>query len=105
MLAQVAEVVDFAVEDQHAAAGGVDHRLVAGGAQVEDRQPAVAEQDASVFGGPLPFGVGAAPAHRLAKSVQALPVGGVGGALVGEQAGDAAHQRLISCVEKQCTLD
>lgn len=84
LLAQFAEVVDFAVEDQYAAAGGVDHRLIARGAQVEDGQPPVAEQNAPVGGSPLSVGVGSALAHGLAQAVQALPVGGVGGALVGK---------------------
>ena len=86
------EVVDLAVEDQAGAGVGVDHRLVGGGREVEDRQPAMGEQAAPAAvvgrGGPGPLAVGPAVAHRRGHPGQGLAVAIVDPA---DDPGDAAH--------------
>lgn len=42
-VAECAEVVNLAIEDEHVACGGIHDRLMAGGRAVEDRQPPEAE--------------------------------------------------------------
>ena len=66
-------IVDFAVEDDDEAAVVREHRLVAGGRQVDDRQPPVAERD-----------------PRLGIAPQALVVGPA----MRQAAGHGADQRL-----------
>ena len=47
-LLEFAEVVDLPVEHQTIARAGMDHRLVAGGRKVEDRQPTEPQADDAV---------------------------------------------------------
>jgi hypothetical protein len=90
--AEAGVVVDLAVEDHHEAAAGREHRLVALGRQVEDRQAPESEAHAQGAVRPRPFVVGAAVLqavrHALGEGVEfrlvcrCLP-----------EAGDAAHTR------------
>ena len=58
--AQLGVVVDLAVEGEHPAPGLRQHRLLSGGGQVDDREPAMRERDAGLAVGPHAVVVGAA---------------------------------------------
>jgi hypothetical protein len=88
--AQLAVVVDLAVEDDRVAARRRGHRLVAERRQVDDREAAEAERDAAV--GPGAGVIGAARAQRRRHRPRGgLGVGDVSSVEV-EEAGDAAHR-------------
>ena len=52
LLAQLAVVVDFAVEGDAQAAIGSGHRLGTGGGEIDDGEAAVGEADALIVGNP-----------------------------------------------------
>ena len=89
-LAQLAVIVDFAVEDDHVAPRRRDHRLVAGGREIDDRQPPVPERNpclgigphALVVRPPVGDGVGHAPRNGLERGRRGLER---------QKASDAAH--------------
>ena len=90
---QVAEVVDLAVEDHHVPGHRVDHGLGTGGREVEDGEPAVAQQRAPAAGvrrgDPRPAGVRAAVDHGVAHPLQR---GAVGLVQSSDDPGDATHR-------------
>src|SRR2546430_7103925 len=65
LAAQLFEVVDLAVEHRHVTSGGRCHRLMAGGRQVDDRQPAEPEGNAGVGVDPFAGVVGATMHERV----------------------------------------
>ena len=69
-LLDLLEVVDFAVEDDGVSGSGIEHRLMAGGAEIEDGQPAMAEGDAKLVGRG-----GRAPEARIVGAAVALVLG------------------------------
>src|SRR5690348_4631136 len=71
LAAQLLEVVDLAVERDHATGCAVDHRLRAGLAQVEDREPAVRKHDVVRLRDPEPGAVGPTVAKRAADPIDA----------------------------------
>ncbi len=96
LLAQLRMIVDFAVEDDHVAATGRAHRLVAGGRQVEDREPVEGERRPAFGVGPRIRLVGAAVAQAVVHARQdradvrgARPV-------PAHEPGDSAHQSCTS---------
>ena len=72
--AQLAIVVDLAVEDDRVAAIGAEHRLMAVLGDVDDREAAVAEGEPAVRRVPLARVVRSAHAHRVARAPQLLPI-------------------------------
>ena len=70
LVAQLAIVVDLAVEDDGQIALAALHRLIGAIADVDDRQPAVSEADAAVFAEPVAGGIGSAQAHRFTGAKQ-----------------------------------
>jgi hypothetical protein len=102
LVAQRTVVVDLAVEDDAEPAVGALHRLVGDGAQVDDRQPAMAEADAALGAHPLARAVRSARGHAVARGAQLRRVDRrcVGG--VGEDAVDPAHGYLVSTARKFC---
>ena len=60
--AQLAEIVDLAVENDHETSVGGKHRLMAGGREVDDRQPLVRKSDSSLAVDPVALIVGPAMA-------------------------------------------
>ena len=89
--AEIAVVVDLAVEGDDAAAVGRSHRLVAGRRQVDDGQPAEAERDAGRRVDAVAGVVGAAVhegrGHRGDVTTQRV----LGAAAGSPQAAQAAH--------------
>ena len=92
LLAKGLEIVDFAVEDDHVASAGGLHRLMAGGREVDDRQPAKADSHArclvdpgsAVVGSPMVQGL----RHALDGGTERRSVGL---SLQVEKASDTAH--------------
>ena len=78
----------------------VSHRLGAGGAQVDDREPAVGEPGAPIVRDPQTGVVGSAPDHRVADGEKLALVDRRCVRAVGVDAGDPAHQAtaLLSIV-------
>jgi hypothetical protein len=76
--AQFRMVVDLAVEDDHVAAAGRDHRLAALVGEVDDGQTAVTEVDARVHAAPEAGAVGAAVGERRGHPLQTDVIGGTG---------------------------
>ena len=89
--AQLGVVVDLAVEDEPERAVLVRHRLHRRRREVDDREPAIPEPDASVRGEPGRGAVGPAVDHRLAHAGDELAVDRGCGRVEAEDAGDAAH--------------
>jgi hypothetical protein len=87
--AQFLEVVDLAVEDQDVARIGGDHGLGPGRAEIDDRQPPMADTRRTLD--PLPGGVGAAMGDGRPHAPD-LNAGG-GAPVQMQDPGDAAHQR------------
>ena len=92
--AQIAIVVDLAVEHERVALRGGDHRLMAVGGQIDDRKPAMTEPDA---GGSIEPGaaiVGSAMGERARHGLEhALRI--LGGSEAGgrEESGNPAHDQ------------
>ncbi len=78
-IAQLLEVVDLAVEDDHLAADGVRHRLRASRRDVEDGQPTMGKHGAEAAGVrrrfPSALAVGPAVHHRVAHPLESGAVG------------------------------
>ena len=90
-LAQLAVIVDLAVEGDGVAAAGAVHRLRAGLAQVDDGEPLMGEPRAPVGGKPQAVAVGAARRHAV---VDALELGAIDrrrDVEIGVDTGYAAH--------------
>ncbi len=68
--AKLGVIVDFAVERQHEAAVGRQHRLVSRGRQVDDRQPAVAKADSRLGVDPQTRVIGAAMRDRARHALE-----------------------------------
>ena len=94
LVAQGAEVVDLAVQDDPVAAVRRGHRLRPGGRRVEDCEPAVAEAEAAVGRDVDPLAVRPAGRHRVTGAEQLPAVDGrlEGAGAVAEDAVDAAHR-------------
>jgi hypothetical protein len=90
-LPELAEVVDLAVEHERQRAEA--HRLVPGQRRVLDREPAHADRPPGAVGGPVI--VRPAVGQRGGHPVDAVPHL-AGRRLVGEHAGDPAHQAVSS---------
>ena len=90
--AQLAMVVDLAVEDDHELAIDVEHRLLALGRKIDDRQPSRAESDAMIVGDPRAAGVGSAREHALRDGVELVAANVIRAGFVREDCGDAAHR-------------
>ena len=91
LAAQLAVVVDLAVERDAEAPVGGGHRLRARLGQVDDREAPVGEADPLVIRDPQPCPVGAAPDHVLPYAEELLPIDRRRRIAVGIDAGDAAH--------------
>ena len=87
---QAAEVVDLAVQDQDVAARGGGHRLAAGGREVDDGEPPVAERHAGPGVGPGPGVVGPAVAQRVRHGAGDAPE--VAASAAAEKARYPAHR-------------
>ncbi len=87
---QRVKVVDLAVEDDPQAPVGRRHRLVAERREVDDREPAVAEADASVRGDPGAGVVGSAVALEVAQALEQTGLDR-SAAAIREDACNAAH--------------
>ena len=64
--AQLAEIVDLAVENDHETSVGGQHRLMAGGRKVDDGEPPVREAYATAIGNPRAFIIGPAMGEQIA---------------------------------------
>ena len=91
LAAQLAIVVDLAVERDAIAPVGARHRLRAGLRQVDDREAPMREADAAVLRYPHSRAVRTAARHVLADAEELLPVDGWRRIAVGVDAGDPAH--------------
>jgi len=91
-VAELGVVEDLAVEDDDVPGRRIDHRLRAGGGEVEDREPPVSEQRAEPpcvrRGLPRASGVGPAVKHGVAHPLECAAVAIVDAA---EDASDATH--------------
>ena len=76
LLAQLGEIVDFAIVGDDVALAARHHRLPAGGRQVEDRKPPVPEGEAGFRSIQTPESIGPAVGkrgdHRLGDPAQAV---------------------------------
>ena len=93
VLAQRDVVVDLAVEGDLDAAVLVAHRLPPGGAEIDDGEAAVAEDDAAVLGLPQALVVGSAVAHGVAHGGDSAAVNA--GAVAPHDADYPAHGALM----------
>ena len=90
--AQLAMVVDLAVEDDAQLAVDVGHGLRPFRAQIDDGQAARGQSDAPVAGDPHAGGVGTARPHALVHGLELRAVHGRRAVAVGKHSGDAAHR-------------
>ena len=98
--AQVAEVVDLAVEDHHEPAGGRGHRLMAVGREVQDREAAEAQRHSRPGVGPGSAVVRPAVRDGLDHAPRPVLELGRGRSRRDEDSGQAAHDqeaRLGAC--------
>ena len=95
LLAQLGEVVDFAVERDDQPAARTRHRLAAGIAQVENREAAMSERERPFAGDPLT--VGTTPLERRQHAHQRVRV--VALRPEAKHPRDAAHVDLVSSPE------
>ncbi len=91
LVAQLAVVVDLAVEHDRQIAFPAVHRLIGAIADIDDRQTAVSETDAAVVAEPVAGGVGSAQAHRFARAQQFRFLDGLSGRVKRVDRVDAAH--------------
>jgi hypothetical protein len=89
VVAERTEVVELAVEDEDATAVARDHRLVPGGAQVEDRQAPEAEREVGI--GPVALVIGPPAAHQVGGGGHPASLG-LSAGYVSEYPYDPAHQ-------------
>ena len=74
LFAQLAVVIDLAVENDLIPAIGAGHRLSSGLREVDDGQPAVSQADAAIVGKPGAGTVGTARAHPVANPHQLIAI-------------------------------
>ncbi|SRR6266545_2645297 len=88
LTAQLPEVIDLAIEGDAQRAGRIEHRLMAAGREINDRQPPVRKADGPVCRVPVPGIVGPAVPEAIAHADE---VGRRPGTRR-DDAKDAAHQ-------------
>ena len=90
-LAQLAVIVDLAVEGDGVAATGAVHRLRAGRAQVDDGEPLMGEPRAPIVRQPQAVAVGAARRHAVVDALELGAIDRRGDVEIGVDTGYAAH--------------
>ena len=97
--AEVEEVVDLAVEGDAELARGIEHRLMSGRREVDDRQAAVSKPDATVGGPPESRVIRTAMGHGVAHRLQRQRLGD---RRSGEDSDDSAHDAAPQLRSRTC---